>query len=237
MAFDGSNFVTLSYGGDLCASYGGVFFVAIGQTLRWLVNSVTWYSRDLGATITALTEWDSALWVGTEGGLFRAAGRLMPRDPVNNLGTLDYFEVAIGEVFGAAATISDTAHPQGRNFYGMCGFDGWLWFWLAGRVWRGRFSMGQTDANGAGHFLVEPQPIFGSNRGMAICGGLIVAALKDSSYSTLWVYDPMVSGWWALERGKFHDLSCAIFALELWGWGDWGFCRRRRECEPLAFGR
>lgn len=202
VSFDGTNFNSLSYQADFCASYGGVFFVALGSTLRWLVNNVTWYLRDLGTPITAMLEWDGALWIGGESGLFRAEGRLQPKDPVNNVGTLDFFDIAVAPVFSCAAVAPEAGYPQVRNFYGMCAFDGWLWFWQAGRIWRGKFAAGSLSGSGVGHFQVEAQPIFGSNRGLAVCGGLIVAVLNDAVNSTVWVYDPLAAGWWAIARSS-----------------------------------
>lgn len=232
-SFDGTNFSNLGYQADFCASYGGVFFVALGSTLRWLVNNSLWYLRDLGTPITAFLQWDGALWIGGESGLFRAEGRLQPKDPVNNVGTLDYFDIAIAQVFSCAAVAPETSYPQVRNFYGMCAFDGWLWFWQAGRIWRGKFAAGSLNESGVGHFQVEAQPIFGSNRGLAVCGGLIVAVLNDAVNSTVWAYDPLTAGWWAMARSSSrkyllpfslsdcHDGTVCAFVEGAGGFSRW----------------
>ena len=202
--YDGTTFVdvTATLGGanlsNNVGSYNGVLFWRGGtaDTLNWrVIATPANYSRILGAgNIRRILGAAGSLWVGCQGGLFRLRGTLKAGNPTTLPGKLDIFEPDIVQVL-----VTDFNLPSGfsdQNFSYMQAAHGYLWFWANGRVYRVSIS----EAGGPGRPEVEPQPIYGKLRGMAICDGLVVVCVDSGGFRYLWAWE-LGRGWWLINSG------------------------------------
>jgi len=202
-SYDGTTFtdVTATFGAaTYVGSYGGLLFWRTGaatDVLNWRVPATsTNYSRGIGAgVIRRILGAAGALWIGSQGGLYRLEGVLKAGNPSTAPGALNLFEPKITEVLKTDYNFATTNIDQ--NFTNMMAAQGYLWFWANGRVYRLAFS----EASGPGSAKVEPQPLFGKLRGMNVCDGLVVVALESQGFRYLWAWEAE-HGWWLVESGS-----------------------------------
>jgi hypothetical protein len=200
LTYDG---VTLT---DVTATYSGAWYLAVyadmlfwtsgvSQTLNWRVTATPAnYSRANYWIITGMCVASGSLYFGDVSGLYKLNGILKAGTP-STPGTLNLFEPEIVKVLSLPTLYQ--LEIADYNYGQMQYWAGYLWYWANGRVWR----LKPSDNLGSGEGIPEVQPLFGRLRGMAVCDGLLVVALKSGSMKYLWAWES-VHGWWLVESGS-----------------------------------
>jgi hypothetical protein len=188
---------------ELVATYQGMMVVSSGATLVWWIAGVGAWSPvlNLDSAVTSLEEFDGALYIGTHTGLYKLEGQLKAKSPGTAPTVLDWFDYKINLLWRVVPY-----YPTGNllefNFCKMVGWRGSLWAFVGGQLYKIR------PGSSAANLQIEAQPVYGSGRGLAVCGRWLVACglpAAGGTGCTLWVNESGGDnglGWWKLAGGE-----------------------------------
>jgi hypothetical protein len=156
--------------------------------------------------INAIEELNGALYIGTHTALYKLEGIFQPKAPSTAPTVLDYFNYSIAVVWRTSYFNVTSFHPQ-FNFASMQAWQGYLWFFFGGRLYRA------APVQGKDTMRPEPQPVYGSCVGLRVCGNLLVVITQQAAGGTtkVWANDGTLDlskglGWFKLYQGGFHIL-------------------------------
>jgi hypothetical protein len=188
-----------AHAAELIASYQGVLFASVGNTLYWLIPAVGSWSagQTLDSAITSLEELDGVLYIGTATGLYRLKGQLKAGSPSTAPNVLNQFDYTLDLIWRAVSLLATGFWPE-RNFAMMKAWRGSLWAFVNDQLLRIT-----PTASGV---RVETQNVQGPTLGLAVCGRFLVTItrkLTALSSCSIWVNDSdaALGRWWKLDEG------------------------------------
>jgi hypothetical protein len=202
--------VAYSHAADYIAGYSGLDFLGVGNEIQWNDPSLGWKSFNFGSAVTALCNHEGALMIGTQTGVWRMVGQVVP---VVVGGVITYqYDYTISKIVSCSE--GPLTYLRG-NFRSLTSFNGSLWGCMNGRLVR-------VHGTPTFNYAVEVQRV---PRGWvwSICasvGCLFVAIqqVSESGGSTVWAYDPSIStvlpggGWWRISPFLITSTIRCIFS-------------------------
>jgi hypothetical protein len=126
-----------AHAAELIASYQGVLFASVGNTLYWFIPAVAAWSagQTLDSSITSLEELDGVLYIGTATGLYRLKGQLKAGSPSTAPNVLNQFDYTLDLIWRAISLLATGFWPE-RNFAMMKAWRGSLWAFVNDQLLR-----------------------------------------------------------------------------------------------------
>lgn len=188
---------------DFIISFQGMMFVSAGATLLWWIPATAAWSAGLvlESNINALEEFDGSLYIGCDSGLFKIEGQLKAKSPSTAPAVLDWFDYKFILLWRVIPSPAVNGNVEEFNFSKMVAWKGALWGFVGGRLFRIR------PGSSAATLQIEEQPVYGSSRGIAVCGRWLVVATiitTATTVRTFWVNEAGADnglGWWKLDQG------------------------------------
>jgi hypothetical protein len=169
--------------------------------------SATLHQFNFTSYIRGMCVHDGAVWFGCDGGLYRLHGVLRASNPTAAPNVLDMFEYSLQLVIAHSDSAQNALGLH--NWRSLTSFDGALWGALDGKLVK-------VAVKGGGfNFQVEQQPTPpGWVWSIAVAAGMMFVSLQsgvsDAISTSLYVYDPAVGGWWALNDD--HQNTTYLFS-------------------------
>ena len=192
--------------GLLAAFQGTLVTVnATNQLYYFLPATGTWYAGpSLESPVTALSELEGSLYVGTQSVLYRFDGQLKAANPSSAPQTLNLFEYKIAVIWRVTPYRGYYDNYLEYNFCQMQAWRGSLWFFAGGQLLRA------TPGSAGQSLKIDPQPVYGAGLGLNVCGEFLVCVCEQNAVDyRLYANDGNFNqaeglGWFRLPSPSFN---------------------------------